>query len=75
MAYKKQQAPKIQDIQWRSYARNCTRRQFFKTAASLGFAAAALGGTSLLSGCRSEAGDAIFKDIRNWTDDAGREYL
>jgi iron complex transport system substrate-binding protein len=67
------QAPKIQDIQWRSYSRSCTRRQFFKTAATIGFAAAALGGTSLLSGCRSEAGDEIFRDVRNWTDDAGRE--
>ncbi len=49
-----------------------TRREFARKAgaAALGLAAAS---TPLLGGCRSEAGDAIFKGQRTITDDAGRE--
>jgi iron complex transport system substrate-binding protein len=49
-----------------------SRRTFGKLA---GVAAAGLlvGGTSALTGCRSERGDEVFKNIRTITDDAGRE--
>ena len=51
--------------------RTYTRREFVRT--SLAAAAVALA-PSMLTGCRSESGDAIIKGVRTFVDDAGREH-
>ncbi len=48
-----------------------TRRRFF---AALSAAVVALATTPALFSCRSEAGDALIKGQRSFTDDAGREH-
>lgn len=47
-----------------------SRRSFVRMA---GCSVAALAGAGVLSGCRSEAGDEVFKGVRTIVDDAGRE--
>jgi len=50
-----------------------SRRGFVKAGGAAALALAAAGGLAGLAGCRSEAGDAVFRGERTITDDAGRE--
>lgn len=54
--------------------RSLTRRSFAKLA-GVAAASAALGGASVMTGCRSEAGDELFRGQRTIVDDAGRELI
>ena len=54
-----------------------SRRGFLKAGSAAAFAAALLtagAAAPTLAGCRSEAGDAVFKGTRTFVDDAGREH-
>ena len=56
-------------------AQDISRRRFiqFGGLAALSIALP-MGGIAGLTGCRSEAGDAVFRGERTITDDAGREH-
>lgn len=62
------------DAPSRPAGRSLSRRSFaaLAGAAALGLASGAL---PLLGGCRSEAGDEVFKGERKVTDDAGRQLV
>ena len=56
-----------------SSIRGVSRREFLRVVAAWSAAIAAGGASASLLGCRSEKGDEVFKGVRQFIDDAGRE--